>query len=62
MMTKAGHVVSMLSALSLTLVQLVGFASVEDTDLFSVGQTATTSGENLSVDFQVALHRNHYAA
>ena len=57
MMQKAGHGVSMVSALSLSLIQLVEFAFVDDTDLFCAGETATTSGENLSPDFQTALHR-----
>lgn len=57
MMQKAGHGVSMISVLSLSLIQLVGFAFVNDTDLFCAGKTATTSGEVLSPDFQAALHR-----
>jgi len=57
MMKKAGHGVSMVSALSLTLVQLVGFAFVDDTDLFCAAQTSYTAAEVLSVDFQAALHR-----
>ena len=56
-MQKAGHRVSMLSALSLSLIQLVGFAFVDDTDLFCAGKTATTSGKTLFTDFQAALHR-----
>ena len=51
MMQQAGHGVSMISALSLYLLQLVGFAFVDDTDLFCAGKTATTSGEALSPDF-----------
>ena len=47
----------MISVLSLSLIQLVGFAFVDDTDLFCAGKTATTSGEALSPDFQAALHR-----
>ena len=57
MMQKAGHGVSMISALSLYLIQLVGFAFVDDTALFCAGKKATTSGEALSLDFQAALHR-----
>ena len=57
MMQKAGHGVSMISALSLSLIQLVGFAFVDDTDLFCAGKTNTTSGEALSPDFQASLHR-----
>ena len=56
MMQKAGHGVSMISALSLSLIQLVGFAFVDDTDLFCAGKISTTSGEALSPDFQAALH------
>ena len=56
-MQKAGHGVSMVSALSLSLIQLVGFAFVDDTDLFCAGKTATTLGEALSQDFQAAFHR-----
>ena len=56
-MQKARHEVSMISVLSLSLIQLVGFAFVDDTDLFCAGKTATTSGETLSPDFQAALHR-----
>ena len=48
MMQKAGHGVSMVSDLSLSLIQLVGLAFVDDTDLFCAGKTATTSGKNLS--------------
>ena len=57
MTQKAGHGVSMVSALSLSLIQLVGFAFVDDTDLFCAGKTATTLGETLSPDFQAALQR-----
>ena len=46
----------MISALSLSLIQLVGFAFGDDNDLFCAGKTFTTSGENLSPDFQAALH------
>ena len=34
-----------------------GFAFVDDTDLFCASETYTTSSENLSNDFQAALHR-----
>jgi len=57
MMEKAGHGVSMVSALSLTLVQLVGFAFVDDTDLFCAAKMSYTTAEVLSVDFQAALHQ-----
>ena len=57
MMQKAGHGVSMVSALLLSLIQLVGFAFVDDKDLFCACKTVTTSGESLSPDFQAALHR-----
>ena len=56
-MQKAGHGVSMVSALLLSLIQLVGVAFVDDTDLFCAGKTATTLGENLFPDFQAALHK-----
>ena len=51
MMQKAGHVGSMVSTLSLSLIQLVGFAFVDNTDLFCAGKTVTTLGEMLSTDF-----------
>ena len=57
MMQKAGYRVSMVFALSLSLIQLVGFVFVDDTHLFCVGKTAKTSGEMLSTDFQAALHQ-----
>ena len=57
MIQKAGHGVSMVSALSLSLIQLVGFAFVDDTDHFCTDKTAMTSGETLSTDFQAALYR-----
>ena len=57
MMEKVGYGVSMVSSLSLSLVQLVGFAFVDDTDLFCAGQTVTTSGETLSANFQAVLYR-----
>ena len=47
----------MISALSLSLTQLLGFAFVDDTDLFCAGKTSTTTSEALSPDFQAALHR-----
>ena len=56
-MQKADHGVSMISALSLSLIQLLGFAFIDDTDLFCAGKTTTTSVEALSPDFQAALHR-----
>ena len=55
-MQKVDHGVSMISALSLSLIQFVGFAFVDDTDLFCAGKTAATLGETLSTDFQAALH------
>ena len=45
MMQKAGHGVSIVAALSLSLIQLVGFSFVDDTDLFCAGNTATTLGQ-----------------
>ena len=70
MMQKAGHRVSMICALSLFLIQLVGFMFVDDIDLFCAGKTAKTSGEAfnqtfrlLSTDGQgdILLLRNHPA-
>ena len=56
-MQKVGYGVGMISALSLSLIQLVEFRFVDNIDLFCTGKTATTLGETLSPDFQAALHR-----
>ena len=56
MMQKASRGVSMVSALSLSLIQLVGFVFVDDTNLFCAGKTATTLGETISTEFQTALY------
>ena len=57
MMSWAGHGVSLLTSISQTLVTLVGFAFVDDTDLFSAGSTANTTGEEMIPTFQSALDR-----
>ena len=55
MMTTAGHGVHLVTALSLRAINLVGFAFVDDTDLFCAGATSTTSGEEMVAEFQRAL-------
>ena len=58
MMHTAGHGVRITSALTNTIISLVGFAFVDDTDLFCVGFTSTTTGgEDLAASFQNALDR-----
>jgi hypothetical protein len=57
MMHTAGHGVRITSALTNTIISLVGFAFVDDTDLFCAGSTSTTTGAALAADFQEALDR-----
>ena len=57
MMHTAGHGVRITSALTNTIISLVGFAFVDDTDLFCAGATSTTTGAALAADFQGALDR-----
>ena len=57
MMHTAGHGVRVTSALTNTIISLVGFAFVDDTDLFCAGATPTTTGAALAADFQGALDR-----
>ena len=57
MMHEAGHGVRITSALTSTIISLVGFAFVDDTDLFCAGTSSTTTGEELSPEFQAALDR-----
>ena len=57
MMHTAGHGVRVTSALTNTIISLVGFAFVDDTDLFYAGATSTTTGAALAVVFQGALDR-----
>ena len=47
----------MISVLFLSLIQLVGIAFVDDTDLFCADKTATTAGEALSPYFLAAFHK-----
>ena len=54
-MKKRGHYVEMRSALSLSLISIVCFAFVDDTDLPISGKTRTTTGEELQQPFQEAL-------
>ena len=54
-MHTAGHGVRVTSALTSTIISLVGFAFVDDTDLFCAGATSTTTGAALAADFQGAL-------
>jgi len=53
MMRRAGHGVRITSAITNTIIALVGFAFVDDTDLFCTN----TPGEDLSTTFQAALDR-----
>ena len=57
MMWNAGHGVCVTSALSNTIVALVGFAFVDDTDLFCASDSSTSSALDLAPDFQKALCR-----
>ena len=57
MTVKAGHRVHLFSAVTLTLVSLVGFAFVDDSDLFCAGKTSTSIGEEVAPEFQASLDR-----
>ena len=57
MMKAAGHGVHLLTSLSLQAVHLVGFAFVDDTDLFCAGSSPSSSGEDMVPEFQGALDR-----
>ena len=57
MMAAAGHGVFLLTSLSLQAIALVGFAFVDDTDLFSTGKKVDTTGEEMVEDFQDSLDR-----
>ena len=54
-MKRRGHLVEMRSALSHSLISIVCFAFVYDTDLPIIGQTRFTTGEELQIPFQEAL-------
>ena len=54
-MEKRGHVVSMRSALSHSLISIVYFSFVDDTDTPIVGSTRNTTAEELQIPFQAAL-------
>ena len=55
MMHTAGHGVRVTSALTNSIIFLVGFTFVDDTDLFCAGSTFTTTGADLATDFQSSL-------
>jgi len=57
MMEKAGHGVNVLTSISLTTLAMVGFAFVNDTDLFLAGKIAAATGKDMMVEFQEALDR-----
>ena len=57
MMEKAGYGVNLLTSISLMTLSMVGFAFVDDTDLFLAGNNAATTGEDMVAEFQEALDR-----
>jgi len=57
MIEKAGHGVNLLTSISLMTLSMVGFAFVDDTDLFLTGKTAAATGEDMVAEFQEALDR-----
>ena len=56
-MKRHGHGVNLRSALSLSLVSIVCFAFVDDTDLAITGKDRLTTGEEVIEEFQPALDR-----
>ena len=57
MTEKAGHGMHLLTSISRKAISLVGFAFVDDTDLFLAGRVTDTVGEHMVPDFQSALDR-----
>ena len=57
MMSAAGHGVHLKTSLTGSPISLVGFAFVDDTDLFIAGSDPNTSGEDLVAEFQTTLDR-----
>ena len=51
MMAKAGHGVHLFFTTTPTLVFLVGFAFVDDSDLFYAGKISSSTGEELAPGF-----------
>jgi len=56
-MEKACHGVNLLTSISLMTLAMVGFAFVDDTDLFLAGKTVAATGEDMVDEFQEALDR-----
>ena len=57
MMEKAGHGVNLLTLISLMTLAMVGFAFVDNTDLFLAGKTAAAMGEDMVAEFLEMLDR-----
>ena len=57
MMKRKGYGTNLASSLSLTLVSIVCFAFVDDTDVINTGTSRTTTGEEMLPKFQEALDR-----